>query len=716
MAEESAGMHPLTACFLIVCFMFALYFARTVWNEWVRYNVRNAKVQGCFQDYMKYRFGYWYTWTPGASGIVLCVLSITLLVIGGSLLRILTDEPLSASLWAAWIWIASPDGGGSAETNFGRIVGVFVSCGGMLIFALLMSVVSSFVEDTLANLRNGGLPVIEGDHCVLLGWSPIVPTLISELCSASESRGGIIIALLSPQPKADIEDYLREECDIDFRNSTIIVRTGEIHKLDDMAKVAVESAKTVAILSQPGLSREDADSRTLNVLLTLRTAGWPRHGEVVVQCELMRNQRLFRKLTCPEKTEVLTTGDFVGELMVQASLQRGLAGIIASVLSFEGDEFYIHAVEGAAGRTFQSIMFGLPQAVVVGIVTPDAGLMMLPPMDKIIEKGTKFVLLAEDASTLPTAVSLPAIEAWDAALTAAKSAETVESMEKELEDEDEDAAQLIIVIGWNESIGSMMVEIDNHVGSGSEVLIYGPEEAETRKKFLDAAQKRRNHKFVNFTVTHCEGPLGARFKLEELPLERATKILILADSLCSSASDMDSHTISVILQVQDILHDRVDLDKAGVIVPQILERATEDACIHMNVHDYISSTQLAARIMALVLESPDVSGIIANVLSETGCQFHIRALSDYPTGHPECLPTALATGEVPKVSFNQVAAVAALHGEVALGWSVEGATEHGPWEMNPKDRPCHRPWSKDDRIVTLKHAHRHPAAAASGNH
>eukprot|EP00747_Dinoflagellata_sp_TGD_P054764 gnl/TRDRNA2_/TRDRNA2_149191_c1_seq1.p1 gnl/TRDRNA2_/TRDRNA2_149191_c1~~gnl/TRDRNA2_/TRDRNA2_149191_c1_seq1.p1 ORF type:complete len:123 (+),score=8.22 gnl/TRDRNA2_/TRDRNA2_149191_c1_seq1:47-415(+) len=117
--------------------------------------------------------------------------------------------------------------------------------------------------------------------------------------------------------------------------------------------------------------------------------------------------------------------------------------------------------------------------------------------------------------------------------------------------------------------------------------------------------------------------------------------------------------------------------------------------------------------MALVLESPQVSGIIANLLSETGCHFHIRALSDYPTGHPECLPLARA-GEVPKVCFNQVAAVAALHGEVALGWSMEDATDHGPWEMNPKNRSILRPWAKDARIVTIKHAHHHHAAHTNG--
>ncbi|CAE7434737.1 POLLUX, partial [Symbiodinium microadriaticum] len=52
----------------------------------------------------------------------------------------------------------------------GHVVGVVVSIGGMLIFALLLSLITSSFEEFLWHLRHGSIPVVEGDHIVILGY------------------------------------------------------------------------------------------------------------------------------------------------------------------------------------------------------------------------------------------------------------------------------------------------------------------------------------------------------------------------------------------------------------------------------------------------------------------------------------------------------------------------------------------------------------------
>jgi hypothetical protein len=42
----------------------------------------------------------------------------------------------------------------------------------MLIFALLVSLTTAGFEGWLFHLRHGAIPVVEGDHTVILGWSP----------------------------------------------------------------------------------------------------------------------------------------------------------------------------------------------------------------------------------------------------------------------------------------------------------------------------------------------------------------------------------------------------------------------------------------------------------------------------------------------------------------------------------------------------------------
>ena len=60
----------------------------------------------------------------------------------------------------------------------------------------------------------------------------------------------------------------------------------------------------------------------------------------------------------------------------------------------------------------------------------------------------------------------------------------------------------------------------------------------------------------NVTVEHVAGSLSDKLQLEDLPLQRATKILIMADNNTSrtqNEDELDNQTIAVILQVQDIL-------------------------------------------------------------------------------------------------------------------------------------------------------------------
>ncbi|CAE7451049.1 DMI1 [Symbiodinium natans] len=106
-------------------------------------------------------------------------MSATLLVAGGLGHSALSRASIQESLWRSWIWIADPDGGESAHEG-GHVVGVVVSIGGMLIFALLLSLITSSFEEFLWHLRHGSIPVVEGDHIVILGYDSSAAIMIEE--------------------------------------------------------------------------------------------------------------------------------------------------------------------------------------------------------------------------------------------------------------------------------------------------------------------------------------------------------------------------------------------------------------------------------------------------------------------------------------------------------------------------------------------------------
>jgi len=70
---------------------------------------------------------------------------------------------------------------------------------------------------------------------VILGWSPILPILLGELCIAAESRGGAVFVLLTQLPKPELEDWLQDQ-GVDFKNSTVVVRSGQENCKETLSK------------------------------------------------------------------------------------------------------------------------------------------------------------------------------------------------------------------------------------------------------------------------------------------------------------------------------------------------------------------------------------------------------------------------------------------------------------------------------------------------
>jgi len=295
------------------------------------------------------------------------------------------------------------------------------------------------------------------------------------------------------------------------------------------------------------------------------------------------------------------------------------------------------------------------------------------------------------------------------------------------------AEQIVVVVGFNELLGAMMVELDKTMGPRSKVIVHAPQPIAMREDFIARSEQRRKYSCKNIRFEHTLGPLGARFLLEELPLEKASTILILADNSMTEASAADAQSLAVVVQIQDILFRRkVPREKYPMILPQLLEegstvnrspdgqsgavlepaaigraakvsaKATEEILKSADIHDFMLTETLAARIMACVCEVPKLSTVMDCIVKERTCVLRIRDLWDYPAA--ERLDATAG------VSFNDVTAVASCANEIVLGWSnpvgeADGDEDQKPWLMNPKNRDRKRTWPKDARLVVLHRNH-----------
>ena len=69
-----------------------------------------------------------------------------------------------------------------------RLVAFTITLGGIFIVSALIGVLASGLEGRLGDLRRGRSQVVETGHTVILGWSPQVFSIVSELAFANRHR------------------------------------------------------------------------------------------------------------------------------------------------------------------------------------------------------------------------------------------------------------------------------------------------------------------------------------------------------------------------------------------------------------------------------------------------------------------------------------------------------------------------------------------------
>jgi hypothetical protein len=124
-----------------------------------------------FSKRLAYRLDVLFSNHSFIKPLALFMATVLLIAVGGMALFGVGGENLADALWRAWTYIA--DSGNHADsTGIGpRLVSVFISFGGMLIFALMLGLVSDAISEKVDSLRKGKSEVIEHDHTLILGWS-----------------------------------------------------------------------------------------------------------------------------------------------------------------------------------------------------------------------------------------------------------------------------------------------------------------------------------------------------------------------------------------------------------------------------------------------------------------------------------------------------------------------------------------------------------------
>mmetsp|Transcript_47814 Transcript_47814/g.86164 ORF Transcript_47814/g.86164 Transcript_47814/m.86164 type:complete len:782 (-) Transcript_47814:86-2431(-) len=654
---------------------------------------QGEKLEGrSFNQYLTYRFNYWMNNNGiAAMGRILWTGLLTLLTVGAFMFAILTGKSPVTGLWMCLVWASAASVDPNLPAAYG-FVGMFGTMGGLILLAVLLTTIADWFAKQVEVSKQGSDPVVEGNHCLILGHSSNSKTLIEELAVCGADDKPTTVVLMSHQPKSEIEDDL-QNLNTDFGDLKLVVRSGKINDSKDLWKCGADCAARIVIPDNPGVSCDESDAATFGVLLTLKGQGgdgWPTNGYVAVQCCLGRNVNFMKELYDNGKTYVFS-GERLGRVMVQSVKDQGLCQVFSQLIGFDGDEFYTSSADklGVAGMLFGELPFWFPATIPLGVVTADGKYLVNPEKDYEVSYDDQVILLAADDDDV-CPVEEKAFFDFPSWLDERQPAKFMEANPNDSE------VVKVLICNFNDRGAAMSIlfALDEMSAPASEVHIYASIPEEEVKEMLVSAQKRQEAEFKNISVTKIFVAAGSAmtslYRLKELDdLESYDHVFVLADN-SNGIVRADEQTVAMILQMQSMIRQSApeQLQDFQPLV-EVFTSTAESQLALCGIQNLINTSALVSKALAMVSISPTNHGVLGDLLSADGNNLDIMDPQDY-LAEDEELPSLL--------TFAEAAAIVGRGAQqVLIGWS-----SGGEWVVNPKEKLEARQWTAEDRFVVIK--------------
>jgi voltage-gated potassium channel Kch len=512
--------------------------------------------------------------------------------------------PIHEALWQSLMRSMDP---GTLAGDGGwpfRILMLIITLGGIFIVSTLVGVLSNVINDKLEQLRKGRSFVVESGHQLILGWNSKVFTIINELVIANENQKRPRIVVLATEEKTVMEDEIRDKCP-NLKNTKVICRSGNPNDMVDLAIVNPQEAKSIILLA-PEDGDADPDAQTIKNILAITNNPNRKEGAYHIVAE-MRDERNMQigKIVGKDEVELLLTDDLVSRIMVQTCRQSGLSVVYTGLTEFEGAEIYFNDEPALYGKTFGETIFMYKDSAVMGFQAPDGSVIINPPMDTIVEKGSKVIAITEDDDTLIVDHS----NNYNIDESAFSDAEETTSSEEHT-----------LILGWNNRGAAIIREMDNYVQKGSTVkVIAGYDDNEETVKSLIPHTKNMKLEFVRGDVT--DRPL-----LDSLNVEKFDHIIVLSYVGKMDLQAADSQTLITLLHLRDIA-DIKDVDLS--IVSEIMDVGNRELASVTKADDFVVSDKMISQLMSQVSENKDLMRVFEYLFDSEGSEIYLKPATDY---------------------------------------------------------------------------------------
>ena len=544
-------------------------------------------------------------------------------------------EPIGSpfdAFWQAMLRVVDSGTFAADATWPTRLVGLFITMCGIFLAGSLIGLIASAVDLKIEQLRKGRSTVLETGHTLVLGWSPRLPTILSELVEANANQKKAALVVLAGVAKDEMEDELRVKVP-DTGTTRVVCRTGDPSSPADLAMVHVTGARSIIVLAG-----DEGDAGVVKAVLAVRSVDPTfANAHVVAELENPGHAATLRTLT-EGRIVTIQADEIIAELTAQACHQAGLASVFRELLDFDGAEIYFTPVPELVGATYRDALLAFDDCSVLGWIRADGVVELNPPVDAVFGAGFEIITVAEDDDTVVfTGIVTPPEVAVDTTVTF------------------DEAPQRILMIGWSDLGPGVIRELDEFLAPGSTLdLVVDPDLISSDLHDLEPELPDTR----NCEITLHRGGRGPE-ALMEMAASGFDQAIVLGYRDPIPVSEADARTMLTLLT----------LDKAFAgsevrprIVAEMLDRSNVAVAQTTGVEDFIVSDELSSLMIAQLSERLELHRVFDELFDADGAFVALH-------------PSALYAPDGVTTSFAEIVAAASKRGQTAFGWRIDATAE-----------------------------------------
>jgi voltage-gated potassium channel Kch len=623
----------------------------------------------------KLRYSFENTLSKGPIAIIgwLAVLSILIVVIAGLVIALFAipfdpeETEKIGFVEASWRSLMRTLDAGNMADDSGwalRIVTLSVTAGGIFIISTFIGTLTSGIEGKLDELRKGRSKVLETKHTLILGWSPKIFTIISELLIANESKRKPRIVIMADKDKVEMEDEIRSKYP-DTKNTKIICRTGSPLDLDDLEVASPHDAKSIIILSPEETG--NPDTYVIKSILAITNNPNRKKEKYHIIAELRDESSVeAAQLVGGDEAALVLSSDLIARVTAQTCRQSGLSIVYTELMDFDGAEIYFHDDAGLVGKSYRQVISLYEESTVMGLMQQNGKILLNPAMDYTFSKGDQVIAISEDDSTLVLAKQNP--PAPDSAAIS-------------IGERTKSGKERTLILGWNEKGGSIISELDKYVAPGSDILVV-TEDDQSEDEIKALAPKLTRQK-----VEYRKANITASATINSLNVPDFDHIILL----CYGHMDVQEADAQVLISLLHLRNLSETSGKQFSIVSEMRDIRNRALAEIAKADDFIVSDKLISLLLSQISENKHLEKVFNDLFQDEGSEIYLKPVKDYvTTGKP--------------MNFYTVMEAAAQRNETAIGYKIaslsnDSSKAYGV-NCNPKKSES-LTFSENDKIIVL---------------